>query len=164
MYEAANNQLVFDEHGELLIEPINRLVGRVNLEDERAIQNLVATAIRDGLVKSAHDISEGGLAVALAECCYSNLQRPAIGAEVDIPSHLEVRKDLFGEFSSRVLLTTGDVTEIRKRAGQMGLKFHDLGKVGGNRLILNYENERAIDIGMDELEYAWSQGLPKLLS
>jgi phosphoribosylformylglycinamidine synthase II len=151
----------------VMIETISRLVGKVNLEDERAIQNLVSTAIRDGLVKSAHDVSEGGLAVALAECCYSNIHRGPIGAEVQVPSHLELRKDLFGEFTTRVLLSThnaAELAEIIRRAGQIGLNGHDLGKVGGNRLILHYEGERAVDIGIDELESAWRQGLPKLLS
>ena len=147
----------------VLVEPVSRLVGKVNLEDERAVQNFVSAAIRDGFVRAAHDVSEGGLAVALAECCYSTIERAGIGAEVDLPSHLEIRKDLFGEFSTRVLLTTGDVPELRKRAGQMGLKFYDLGKVGGNRLILKYESVKVIDIGIDELESAWSQSLPKLL-
>jgi len=156
----------FRESGDsiVLVEPVSRLVGKVNLEDERAVQNLVAAAIRDGLIRSAHDVSEGGLAVAIAECCYSNLQRPAIGAEINVPSSLEIRKDLFGEFSSRVLLTTRDAAELRKRAERTGLKFHDIGKVGGSRLILNYENLRVADIRVDELETAWSEGLPKLLS
>src|SRR5262249_42466127 len=51
----------------VLVEPVNRLVGRVNLDDERAVQIFVSSAIRDRLVKSAHDVSEGGLAVAIAE-------------------------------------------------------------------------------------------------
>jgi phosphoribosylformylglycinamidine synthase len=148
----------------VLVEPVTRSVGKVNLEDERAVQNLVAPAIRDRLIYSAHDLSEGGLGVALAECCYSNLGRAAIGAEVTVPSHLEVRKDLFGEFTSCVILTTSHVPELRKRAEEMGLKFYDLGKVGGNRLILNYESVRIIDVAVDELESAWSEGLPKLLS
>ena len=100
----------------------------------------------------------------MAECCYSNLERGAIGAEISIPSHLEVRKDVFGEFSSCVLLTTNNVQELRKRAEQMGLKFYDLGKVGGNRLILNYESLRIVDVAIDELESAWSEGLPKLFT
>src|SRR5205814_5557504 len=80
-----------------LVEPVARLVGKIDLQEEGAIQSLISTAIRDGLIKSAHDVSEGGLAVALAECCYSNISRLAIGAEVQIPSHLEMRRDLFGE-------------------------------------------------------------------
>jgi phosphoribosylformylglycinamidine synthase II len=148
----------------VLVEPVNRLVGRVNLEDERAVQILVSAAIRDRLVKSAHDVSEGGLAVTIAESCYSNLQRTAIGAEIVVPSHLEVRKDLFGEVSSRIVLTTLQPDELRKRAESFGLNFYVLGRVGGKRLILKYEGVNAIDLSIEELESAWRQGLPKLLS
>jgi phosphoribosylformylglycinamidine synthase len=148
----------------VLVEPVNRLVGKVQLEDERALQTLVSAAIRDGLVKSAHDVTEGGLAIALLECCYSNLHRKALGAEIQVPSHLEIRKDLFGEISSRVILTTSEPATLRRRAQDMGLNSYDLGKTGGNRLILNYEGVRVIDVAVDDLEAAWRQALPKLLS
>jgi phosphoribosylformylglycinamidine synthase len=148
----------------VLVEPVTLLTGKVDLEDERAVQTFVAAAIRDRLAKSVHDVSEGGLAVALAECCYSNLHRGALGVEIEVPSHLEVRKDLFGEASSRVLLSTSDPAELRRRAQQMGLSFYDLGKVGGKRFILKYEGVVAADIDIEELEAAWRQRLPKLLS
>jgi phosphoribosylformylglycinamidine (FGAM) synthase-like enzyme len=148
----------------VLIEPVQRLVGKVDLEDERALQNFIASVIQDGFVKSAHDVSEGGLAVALAECCYSNLRRGPIGAEVQIPSHLEIRKDLFGEVSSRVILTTQNPTALRTRAVAAGLNIYELGSVGGNRLIFHYESVQAVDIAIVELESAWRQALPKLLS
>jgi phosphoribosylformylglycinamidine synthase subunit PurL len=148
----------------LLVEPVQRLVGKVNLDDERALQNFIASAIRDGLVKSAHDVSEGGLAVALAECCYSNHHRGPIGAEVEIPSHLEIRKDLFGEVSTQVLMSTTNPAALRKRAEAGGLNFRELGKIGGKRLIFHYEGVRIVDIDVDELESEWRQALPKLLS
>jgi phosphoribosylformylglycinamidine synthase len=148
----------------LLVEPVQRLVGKVNLEDERALQNFIASAIREGLVKSAHDVSEGGLAVALAECCYSDLHRGPVGAEVEIPSHLEIRKDLFGEVSTRVLMSTTNPAAVRERAEAGGLNFRELGKVGGKRLIFHYEGVRIVDMDIDELESAWRQALPKLLS
>jgi phosphoribosylformylglycinamidine synthase len=148
----------------VLVESVNRLVGKVNLEEEQAVQHLVASTIRDRLVKSAHDVSEGGLAVALAECCFSTLHRRGIGAEVRIPSHLEVMRDMFGESSTRVVLSTKNAAEIMKRAGQMGLNSQELGKVGGTRLIMTYESERVVDLPVDEVEEAWRQGLPKLLS
>jgi phosphoribosylformylglycinamidine (FGAM) synthase-like enzyme len=156
----------FQDEGDsvVLVEPVHRLVGQVNLEDERALQNFIASAIREGLVKSAHDTSEGGLAVALAECCFSNVRRGPIGAELKVPSHLEVRKDLFGEVSTRVLLTTTNVGALQKRAADAVLNFFELGKVGGKRLILHYEDIQAVNIAVDELESAWGNALPKLLS
>ena len=90
--------------------------------------------------------------------------RARVGACLWSVSHLEIRKDLFGEVSSRVLLSSTNVPELRNRAERMGLNFYDLGKVGGKRLILNYEGVRAIDVAIDELESAWREALPKLLS
>jgi len=155
----------FQDSGDsiVLVESVNRLVGRVNLEEEQAVQHFVAAAIRDRVVKSAHDVSEGGLAVALAECCFSTLHRGPIGAEVRIPSRLEVLRDLFGESSTRIVLSTTNPAELLKRAGQMGLNAHDLGRVGGKRLTMTYEGERAVDLSIDELETAWRGGLSKFL-
>ncbi len=115
-------------------------------------------------MKSAHDTSEGGLAVALAECCYSNVRRGPIGARLEIPSHLEIRKDLFGEVSTRVILSTTDSANLRKRAEAAGLQVFELGKVGGDRLTFHYEGIEVVNIAIDELESAWRQALPKLLS
>ncbi len=156
----------FKDEGDfiVLVEPVNRLVRKVNLDDELALQNFIAGSIRKGLVKSAHDTSEGGLAVALAECCYSNVQRGPIGAYVKIPSHLEMRKDLFGEVSTRVVLSTTSPAVLQKQAQSAGLNFYDLGKVGGKRLIFHYEGMNVVDVAIDELESAWRQALPKLLS
>jgi phosphoribosylformylglycinamidine synthase len=148
----------------VLVAPVTRLVGKVNLDDERAMQNLVSQAIRDRLIKSAHDISEGGLAVALAECCFSNARRRGMGADVQIPSSMAICKDLFGEVSSRVLLTTNNVEEVQRKAELAGLQCLKLGKVGGARLMMRYENILAVDLALDEIETAWRQGLTKLLS
>jgi phosphoribosylformylglycinamidine synthase len=148
----------------VLIEPETLHVGRVALDDELALQRVALEAIRAGLVKSAHDTSEGGLAVAIAECCYSNIHRAAIGATIRVPSRLEVMKDLFGEYSSRILVTTGDAAEIIRRAEEAGLRGLTLGTVGGDRLILEYEGQRVVDVAIRELEAAWGSGLAKLLS
>ncbi|HEX4997882.1 MAG TPA: phosphoribosylformylglycinamidine synthase subunit PurL [Terriglobia bacterium] len=156
----------FREAGDtiILIEPGLLQVGRVSLDDELALQRVVREAIRAGLVKSAHDTSEGGLAVAVAECCYSNIHRSAIGATVKIPSRLEALKDLFGEYSSRILVTTRNAAEVIERARQAGLEPVELGTVGGDRLIFEYEGRRAVDVAIEDLEATWASGLAKLLS
>ena len=148
----------------LLVEPVQRLAGRVNLEDELALQSVASDAIRAGLIKSAHDVTEGGLAMALAECSYSTIRRPAIGAAVKIPSHLEMCKDLFGEYSSRIILTTTRAFEVIQRAERAGLRCTEIGRAGGARLVLEYEGARAVDVAVEELESAWRRTLPKLLS
>jgi phosphoribosylformylglycinamidine synthase subunit PurL len=155
----------FREAGDsiVLLETMEPLIGKVNLDEERALQNVVSMAIRDELVRSAHDITEGGLAVAIAECCFSNNQRRAIGAEIAVPSKMEVCRDLFGDYTSRIILTTTQPEDLRYRAERSGLKYSFLGRVGGSRLVFNYEGDRAIDIAIEDLETAWRQGLPHLL-
>ncbi len=154
----------FKEAGDriVLVEPGSRSE-RIELEEERALQNLVSTLIRDSLVRSAHDLSEGGFSVALAECCFSNIHRAGIGAQIVVPSCLEVCRDLFGEFPSRVLLTTTDAEGLGKRAAEHGLSAYELGQVGGDRLILDYEGARAIDESVEGLEEVWRDALPHLL-
>jgi phosphoribosylformylglycinamidine synthase II len=147
----------------VLLQTMEPLTGKVNLDEERALQNVVSAAIRDRLVKSAHDVTEGGLAVAVAECCFSNVQRGAIGAEIAVPSKMEVCRDLFGDYTSRIILTTTQPEDLRNRAERSGLKYSFLGKVGGSRLVFTYEGDRAIDIAIEDLETAWRQGLSHLL-
>jgi phosphoribosylformylglycinamidine synthase len=77
----------------------------LDLREEKAVQEALLTLIRAGLVQSAHDVSDGGLAVCLAECVIFS---PGLGAKVEIPDTPGVRRDalLFGEAQSRILFTT----------------------------------------------------------
>jgi phosphoribosylformylglycinamidine synthase len=148
----------------VLIETPTRLIGRVDLNEERALQSFVSDAIRAGLVKSAHDVSDGGIAVALAEMCYSTLNRPAIGAAAKIPQYMDACKDLFGEYSSRILLTTTHASDLVRRAERSALRCTEIGRVGGNRLILQHGGQQVVDVAVQELESVWRRTLPKLLS
>ena len=77
---------------------------RLDVEREIAVQETVRELIRSGLVKSAHDCSEGGLAAALAECCFNPAQ--LFGAEIDL-STVSLRRDqlLFNESQSRIVIS-----------------------------------------------------------
>src|SRR5213080_2171930 len=73
---------------------------RVDLADEIKIQNAVRDLIREALIKSAHDCSEGGLAVALAECCFN--PEKLFGADVDLATNTSATEALFNESQSRI--------------------------------------------------------------
>jgi phosphoribosylformylglycinamidine synthase II len=148
----------------LLIETPTRLIGRVNLDEEKALQSFVSDAIHAGLVKSAHDISDGGIAISLAECCYSNLSRPALGAVARIPQYMDACKDLFGDYSSRILLSTTHASDLVRRAERSGLRCIEIGRTGGDRLQLEHGGKPVVDIALEELESVWKQALPKLLN
>ena len=124
---------------------------RCCLETASILHSALVGLIRAGGVKSAHDCSEGGLAVCLAECCISQqIARHTprlIGAEVDLtpllepaPSGVSPRLDalLFGETQSRVVITCAprDEAKITERARLLGLPVLRLGRVGGSELVL----------------------------
>jgi phosphoribosylformylglycinamidine synthase len=106
----------------------------LNLETEKALQDFVLTVIREGLVESAHDCSDGGLAVALAECCVSgpDVRRGAV-VKLELGS---LRRDalLFGESSSRVILSMrpDTVEALLSRAADAGIPAGRIGTVGGD--------------------------------
>lgn len=110
----------------------------IDLKLEKNVQKTALEAIEKSLVQSAHDCSEGGLAVALAESCISNPSKK-IGAQIDIVAN--IRKDalLFGESQSRIILSAKEknVKKILRIAKKNKTPVSIIGKVGGSRLIIN---------------------------
>jgi phosphoribosylformylglycinamidine synthase len=112
---------------------------RCNLEKERNLHTVLLGFICCGLIKSAHDCSEGGLAVALAESCISQqIARDTprlIGAQIDLSASKEPRVDalLFGETQSRIVVSVapGDAVKVLERARIMEVPAQRLGVVGG---------------------------------
>lgn len=110
----------------------------LDLEFERGLQQFILAAIKQGLVKSAHDTAEGGLAVALAECCFGDRENQ-IGARVNLADDL--RKDVlyFGESQSRVILSVEPAKrpELEKLARAYNIPLAKIGLVAGDALIIN---------------------------
>ena len=154
----------FGEEGDriVLIETATRSEN-VDLGEERALQLLILGLIGERLIRSAHDLGEGGFAVALAECCFSTDARRALGARVDVPSRLEVCRDLFGEFPARVLVSASDPRPVEAHAKAAGFEARHVGEVGGERLVMRYEGARAIDLSVDDAERLWRHALSGLV-
>jgi phosphoribosylformylglycinamidine synthase subunit PurL len=114
----------------------------VDLRHEIKIQSAVRDLIREGLVKSAHDCSEGGLAVALAECCFNpeELFGAKIALNADDTSATTV---LFNESQSRIVISVAPenldntMSMLRKR----DVPFQHLGKVSDNELRIQVNDE-----------------------
>ena len=77
----------------------------LDLDYEVRVQRTCLEAIQAGLILSAHDCAEGGLATALAEMAFSNFGKPALGAQIEIAGGVPVENLLFGEYQSRILVT-----------------------------------------------------------
>jgi len=130
---------------------------KLDLRLEKAVQNTTYQAIRKGLVNSAHDCSEGGLTVCLAECCISNKEN-MIGAVID-NLNFNIRKDsvLFGESQSRIILSCEKkaVKEIRDIARKLHSPFRIIGRTTGEKLIILDGKNEIINLTLEELSREW---------
>jgi phosphoribosylformylglycinamidine synthase len=115
---------------------------RVDLAYEIKIQNTVRALIREGVVRSAHDCSEGGLAVALAECCFN--PEKLFGVEIDFKAgDTPAATALFNESQSRIVISVGpeDLQKTVSMLQERQIPFQQLGRVGGDQLRIRVGSE-----------------------
>ncbi|HYV84606.1 MAG TPA: phosphoribosylformylglycinamidine synthase subunit PurL [Patescibacteria group bacterium] len=136
----------------------------VDLRRERALHDALRDARAAGLVASAHDCSEGGLAVALAECCIT-APGGALGAAIALDAAGRIDALLFGEAPSRIILSTTPECLARLETLLRGrdVPFRVLGKAGGERLTITVGGAAAVDLEVAPLRTAWLTALPQLL-
>jgi len=130
----------------------------IDLEMEKRLQRCCLEAIGRGLINSAHDCSEGGLAIALAESCLAN-ELGFVSYEWDIEGRLDAA--LFGEAQSRIIVSIAPKSswKLQKLAARFQIAATKLGVVGGKRFIL----KGYMDLSLKEIGEAWWGGLEKLL-
>ncbi len=141
----------------------DRVAGRppqIDFEREKAVQKAVRTCIRRGLVRSAHDVSEGGIAAALAEC---SITRPGgvIGACVRLEGEMRPDALLFGEGGSRVIVSVepAQAAAVIAIARELGAPAREIGKVGGRNLMIN----TILGVDLAELHQRWTRALPAMM-
>jgi phosphoribosylformylglycinamidine synthase len=124
----------------------------------RALE-IVREAVRSGLISSAHDVSDGGLACALAECCIAG----GLGARVEYHHGEGGDELLFGEGPGGVVVSGAPdaLANLATRAGEVG--FAMIGHVGGNSLEIAAGAAR-LDLPVVDLRTAWERALPDFLS
>ena len=114
----------------------------VDLVHEIKVQNAVRDLIREGLVKSAHDCSEGGLAVAVAECCFN--PEKLLGADLNLKAaDTPATTVLFDESQSRIVISVAraDLEKTESILREHGVLFQELGEVGGDTLSIRVNEE-----------------------
>jgi len=140
-------------------------VPALDLEFERAVQEACLKIIRSGLVESAHDCSDGGLAVALAESAFSSYRRSGLGFQANIEGSLSPEALLFAETPSRIVVTATDVKgpRILEIAAEHNVPASVIGRTGGDRIMLSVKGEPVISRSLGEIERAWRGALPRVL-
>ncbi|HMH43761.1 MAG TPA: phosphoribosylformylglycinamidine synthase subunit PurL, partial [Pyrinomonadaceae bacterium] len=140
-------------------------VPKLNLDTELAVQLACLRAAQNGLLRSAHDCSDGGLAVALAECCFSSLNHEACGADIDITGEYDLATRLFSESPSRIIISFDQAVlgEIEEIVAAASCPMTLIGNVGSDRLRIESDGEEVIEVDIDELETAWRSSLKEKL-
>ena len=131
----------------------------LDLKKEKAVQSACLEAIQQGLLSSAHDCSDGGLAVALAECCVSGDKK--IGAEVKFGSKIRADALLFGESQSRIIVSCSPKAQskIEDIAKKHKAPYQVIGAVGSKKLKI----DDFIELSVDSLHDLWKMAIPKLM-
>jgi phosphoribosylformylglycinamidine synthase len=126
----------------------------VDLDAERALAGVLTEAAADGLLEAAHDLSEGGLAVALAECCLDQ----GLGCQVTLQD--DPFTQLFSESAARAVVAVrpGSERAFAALADRHGVPVQELGVAGGDSLVVH----GSFDIPVDELAAAHTGTLPAL--
>ncbi|NNJ51881.1 MAG: phosphoribosylformylglycinamidine synthase subunit PurL [Ignavibacteriaceae bacterium] len=142
----------------------NKVAGdspQLDFDVEKGLQDTLLELIRKNLIKSAHDVSEGGVICALAECCIINEEK-IIGAEINLT--IKSRKDFsyFSETQSRVIVTISkeNKREFDKFVHSSNQLFFDIGEVRGTSLKINDD----INVNLNELYDLYFNTIPKIMS
>ena len=142
----------------------------LDLTREQALQRLVVDLAAAGLVRSAHDCADGGIAVTVAESCFD---AGGVGCGIELVSSpssssraLAVVATLFGESASRIVLSvsSGDEAEVLKRAAAAGVPAARVGRTGGSRLTISVDGDPVIDATVAEMERIWSTSLEQFFT
>ncbi|HLA76748.1 MAG TPA: AIR synthase-related protein, partial [Vicinamibacteria bacterium] len=143
--------------GEFLKTIHGRVAGRpprLDLAIEKRLHAFMAEAAAEQLLGSAHDLSDGGLAVALAECCFAG-EEVGLGGAFELPKGLRDDVLLFSETPSRMIVTARDEPRLRELLGKYDLRWTRLGGVGGDRLTITVAGRTLIDLPVIRLHQAW---------
>jgi phosphoribosylformylglycinamidine synthase len=139
---------------------------RVDLDAERALVEALLEAIRGGHVASAHDCSDGGLAVALAECCVGDAERQ-VGADVDLSpwAGLPPRALLFGEAQGRVVVSTPEAADVLAVARRHGVPARQVGTVrAGSGALRLTVGGRTVAAPLARLSDAYHGAIPRAMN
>jgi phosphoribosylformylglycinamidine synthase len=133
----------------------------LNLDEEVAVQRAMLTLIRDGCVASAHDISEGGLAVCLAE---SAIFSERLGANVSLEVDSEMRLDalLFGEAQSRIVFTVpaSEADAVRALLRDRPVQALRLGSVTEGPLQVHVDGQSVIHADLSDMSARYKTAIP----
>jgi len=142
----------------------NKVAGdspQINLPVEKLLHDSILSLIKNDLIKSAHDVSEGGIACCLAECCIIDEEK-MLGAEVKIPIKTRTDFSLFSESQSRIVVSVlpSNKENFESKLKEFNQPFTYLGIVGGESFKINDE----IDLELNKISDLYYNTIPKIMN
>ena len=136
----------------------------IDLGAEKRLQECLVRLAADGLVRSAHDLSDGGLAVGVAESCFAS--GSGLGAEIGLEGDFPAEHALFGERGARAIVSASASTLARvlDTAREYGVAAQQIGQViRGDAFRIEYKGRVVIDASVAKLQDAWAHSLERIL-
>jgi phosphoribosylformylglycinamidine synthase len=136
-------------------------VPKLDLAKEKQVQKTVLRAIREKLIKAAHDCSEGGLAVALSEMAV----QADLGFKVELNDPWRSDVSLFGESQSRIIVSLGkeQEEELLNLLKETGVEYSKLGEVTPQEVTIFHQGKEIVKTSSQELSQAWKEALPWIM-
>lgn len=135
---------------------------QLDIEREQSVQAFVLHAIRQGWISSAHDVAEGGLAVALAESAIGGSK----GFQVEFETQLTVTEALFAESQSRIVVSVprGHLQSLMDDAERRRVKAEMIGHVRDDQVsLIKVNGEQVVQTTVSELSASWKETIPCLM-
>jgi phosphoribosylformylglycinamidine synthase II len=144
------------QYAKVVLNNLWGLPPALDLEYEKRVQAAAREIAASGLAESAHDLSDGGLAVALAESSFG----PAnVGAEIDLDSDLQPELLLFHEGPSRVLVSTADPQGIIEIAARHAVEAIQIGATIKDRIAITNRRKPLVDGSISKFKDGWENAL-----
>ena len=148
------------QYVKVILKSLWGLPPALDMDYEKRVQRAIRDIIAQGYAESAHDLSDGGLAVALAE---SSFGPAGIGAHIQVPAESRPEFRLFHEAPSRILVATSQPENVLKIAAENGVEAGRIGVTMKERLRIDYGSDTLVDCDLAELRRPWQTSLERML-
>jgi phosphoribosylformylglycinamidine synthase II len=148
------------QYAKVILNALWGLPPALDMQYEKRVHQAIREIVGAGLAESAHDLSDGGLAVALAE---SSFGAAGVGARIEVPTANRQEIQLFHEGPSRILLTTARPENVLAIARKFSVEGAQIGVTMKERLRIDCGSENLLDCDLKELRHPWETSLESTL-
>ncbi|HEV8037220.1 MAG TPA: phosphoribosylformylglycinamidine synthase subunit PurL [Bryobacteraceae bacterium] len=148
------------QYAKVILKSMWGLPPALDMDYEKRVHHAIREIVGAALAESAHDLSDGGFAVALAEASFGP---NGIGANIEVPSGARIEFLLFHEGPSRILLSTSEPENVLAIAQKNGVEAVRIGVTMKERLRIDCNSKTLIDCSLTELRQPWETSLERML-